>query len=280
MCNRHSCPLANGRYATVMEHKGHCFLYMKTIERAHLPNQLWEKIRLPKNYKQALALIDENLEFWGKFQRHKCKQRLTKLHQMIIRQRKLRISDMHTQEKLVTINKKYEKRETRREAGAEKAAQLERAIEKELLTRLKSGTFYPQEIYNLNPKVFNEALEGQVVEEEEDDVEYEVDEDEMDEELEEELDDEELQRLEDEESKDGDESDSVEDLGDSIGQQGAKKMAGAKRPRVKIGYEEEAEEELEYEFEDGPRVKKVAEKQTAGFGDAVKKRLKMTAGSK
>lgn len=69
---------------------------------------------------------------------------------MIIRQRKLRISDMHTQEKLVTINKKYEKRETRREMGAEKAAQLERAIEKELLTRLKSGTFYPQEIYNLN----------------------------------------------------------------------------------------------------------------------------------
>ena len=46
-------------------------------------------------------------------------------------------------EKMVTINKKYEKRETAREKGAEKAAMLERAIEKELLTRLKSGTFYP-----------------------------------------------------------------------------------------------------------------------------------------
>jgi protein MAK16 len=28
---------------------------------------LWEKIRLPKNYSQALTLIDEHLEFWAKF---------------------------------------------------------------------------------------------------------------------------------------------------------------------------------------------------------------------
>jgi hypothetical protein len=41
---------------------------------------------------------------------------------MLLRQRKLRISSMHTQEKLVTINKKYEKRELNREKSAEKAA--------------------------------------------------------------------------------------------------------------------------------------------------------------
>jgi protein MAK16 len=69
---------------------------MKTIERAHLPDQLWEKVKLPRNYQAALEILDETLEFWGKFQRHKCKQRLTKLHQMIIRQRKLKISDSHT----------------------------------------------------------------------------------------------------------------------------------------------------------------------------------------
>jgi protein MAK16 len=147
LCNRHSCPLANARYATVREDKGHCYLYMKTIERAHLPKQLWERIRLPKNYSEALTLLDEHLEFWSKFQRHKCKQRLTKLHQMIVRQRKLKISDMHTQETMTPINRRYEKRETKREAKALVAAKLENAIEKELLTRLQAGTY--KDIYNL-----------------------------------------------------------------------------------------------------------------------------------
>ena len=119
-------------------------------------------MHLPRNYQKALELIDEHLEFWGKFQRHKCKQRLTKLHQMIIRKRKLKISDSHTQEALVRINKKYEKREANREASALKAAQVERAIEKELLNRLKVGTFY-KNIYNLDQKDFIEQLDKEEV---------------------------------------------------------------------------------------------------------------------
>jgi len=136
LCNRHSCPLANARYATVLEKKGSCYLYMKTIERAHLPNQLWEKIKLPKNYKEALKVLDEHLEFWAKFQRHKSKQRLTKLHQLLIRKRRIKLSGMHTQETIVSINKRVERRETKREAKALIAAKLETGIEKELLNRL------------------------------------------------------------------------------------------------------------------------------------------------
>jgi protein MAK16 len=147
LCNRHSCPLANARYATVREDKGFVYLYMKTIERAHLPNQLWEKIKLPRNYAKALAMLDEHLEFWAKFQRHKCKQRLTKLHQMIIRMRRLKVSAMHTMEENQPINKRYEKRENKREEKALIAAKLETAIEKELLDRLQNGLY--KDIYNI-----------------------------------------------------------------------------------------------------------------------------------
>ncbi len=56
---------------------------------------------------------------------------------MLVRKRKLKISAMHTQEDFEVINKRYEKRETKREAKALVAAKLETAIEKELLNRLQ-----------------------------------------------------------------------------------------------------------------------------------------------
>jgi hypothetical protein len=58
-------------YATVLEEEGQIYLYIKTIERAHLPSKLWEKIKLHTNYAQALAQITEQLQYWPNFNVHK-----------------------------------------------------------------------------------------------------------------------------------------------------------------------------------------------------------------
>eukprot|EP01038_Epipyxis_sp_PR26KG_P006532 gene6532-8974_t len=190
LCIRSACPLANSRYATIREEDGVCYLFMKTIERAHTPKNLWEKIKLPASYAKALEIVSEKLEHFPKYLVHRNKQRLTKIHQMLIRMRKLKLK---ARPKIVTTNTKLEQREVGKERKALKAAQIDRAIEKELLDRLKQVT--DGEIYNYPEREYNKALKraSHQFENEDEEQEYE--------------DENNSQNLEDEEDLDNDDDD-------------------------------------------------------------------------
>jgi protein MAK16 len=153
LCNRNSCPLANSRYATISEEKGACYLHIKTVERAHTPKDLWEKIKLDKSYNKALEQIDELLMYFPEFLKHKCKQRFTRFRQVLVKRRKLRLQDNGVYE---VVSRKATKREKSRGVKALKSAMTENHVEQELLNRLKEGKY--DEIMNIDRKLFEKVL--------------------------------------------------------------------------------------------------------------------------
>jgi protein MAK16 len=231
-------------------------------------SKLWEKIPLSRNYSKALEQLEENLAYFPKNIIHRNKQRLTKIHQYLIRMRKLELRQRAGKKvKMTQIHRKIDQREERREKKAVVAANLEKSIEKELVERLARGTY--GDIYNFPEVPYQRALDEVANKQEEDAEDSETEsaikeEEEMDTDEEDAIieyvedleDDEDMEDYEEEgsfsegEYEDSSDKDTSDDevtntSGKEVRKQNPKESGKNKRTRIEIEYEEEEEEDFQ-----------------------------------
>ncbi|KRH94635.1 RNA-binding nuclear protein (MAK16) containing a distinct C4 Zn-finger [Pseudoloma neurophilia] len=150
LCDFFSCPLANNTYATVREIEGRLYLFRKVPERVNTPAKTYEKILLDPCYEKALAEIEQNLTYFDPVLIHKCKQKLGKLTQYLIRKYEIDINENKI--KYVARRKKIIKLERGRSQKILNRMDIESEIKQELALRLEEGLFGEE----LKEKVENE----------------------------------------------------------------------------------------------------------------------------
>jgi hypothetical protein len=170
---------------------GHIYLMLKTAERAQYPARLWEKVKLPTNKLEAKHIIKDRLQFSTAFLKKRVLQRYIRILQVQgkIRRLTLRVkcvdflcfvlSDHNLL--LMTISRpseqmiktSVERRIKKKEARAERAADIEETLKKTLLERLStvcsllltlsvtlfSVQYQKEGIFNFPQATFNEVLD-------------------------------------------------------------------------------------------------------------------------
>ena len=106
------------------------------------------------SYNKSIEQIDTELKYFPKFLIHKCKQRFTRIRQVLIKKKKMKLEG---DEEYQIVSRKAEKREKSRLIKAEKSAVIENHIAEELLKNLKNGKY--EGIYNFDKNAFRKILE-------------------------------------------------------------------------------------------------------------------------
>jgi protein MAK16 len=145
LCSKQSCPLVNTKYATILEKNGEIYLYVKDTLNSQYPDRLWKKFILSRNFLKSLQELDFFLSLWPKFFVYKTKQKLAKLHQILIRKK----LDTIKKNNLISAKKEELFFDKTQEAKFMSKIKFENLIENELLHRLNLGIY--GNLYPINP---------------------------------------------------------------------------------------------------------------------------------